>query len=199
MLANFSFITVVMTILMKQWLPSPQPIIQRCGRERDLGTVFFFFFSHSLYYFISSTFFVPRDGSSLLKSWLSLFQFVHHFWLARKERRITQQFLEMHGFDAGKMQNVIILCFVCLFFRLPHRLFEKWHFKLAAQRTHYSLHQVSNVKCISSLCLRISPKCSTVHKACRLWFGIGHLVPEFIIGIHLLTRSCNIFFQIKSP
>ena len=59
---------------------------------------------------------MPGDGSSLFKSWLSLFQFVHHFWLARKERRITQPFLEKHGFDAGKMQNVIILlCCVWLF------------------------------------------------------------------------------------
>ena len=104
-------------------------IIQRCGREMY---PFLFFFSYALLFY-QKYFFVPGDGSSLFKSWLSLFQFVHHFWLARKEKRITQQFLEMHGFDAGKMQNVIILlCFVCFFSRLPHRLFEKWHFKLAA-------------------------------------------------------------------
>lgn len=59
---------------------------------------------------------MPGDGSSLLKSWLSFFQFVQDFWLGRKERRMTQQFLETHGFDAGKMQNVIILlCFVFFF------------------------------------------------------------------------------------
>lgn len=42
LLDNFSFITMAMTLSMKRRVSSPQPIIQRCGRERDLGTVFFF-------------------------------------------------------------------------------------------------------------------------------------------------------------
>lgn len=40
-------------------------IIQRCGRERDLGTLFFFF-SHSLYYFISSIFLCRAMGPPYL-------------------------------------------------------------------------------------------------------------------------------------
>lgn len=95
--------------------------------------------------------------------------------------------------------KMLSFCYVLFFFsRLPHRLFEKWHFKLAVQRAHYSLHQESNVRCIPSLCLRISPKCATVHKACGLWFGTGHPATNLWSGYTCWQGAATFSFK-SSP